>query len=139
MKVSRISNPCAVSPCQNGGICLEPFLFPNGTLTPEGYYRCDCVPPWVGTNCDQYMSSKIFKYFQVSDCTPVVQLKVLVFAACGGNLTGPIGRFSSPTEPGHESDNQYLHNANCRWEITVQPDEVVWLKVLSFSLINHLH
>ncbi|XP_055335662.1 cubilin-like [Paramacrobiotus metropolitanus] len=76
-------------------------------------YACLCVAPWNGTNCDNYMQ------------------------ACGGNLTGPSGRFSSPSElavPHAAGDETYRHNSNCTWTITVEPNEVVWLKFLTFQL-----
>lgn len=35
------------------------------------------------------------------------------------------------------SGNDYAHNSECRWEITVDESEVIWLKFLTFQLEQH--
>ena len=36
-------NLCRITPCQNGGTCVN--AGPN-------QYRCDCIPGYNGTNCE---------------------------------------------------------------------------------------
>ena len=38
--------PCSISPCKNGGTCIE-----KTSSTINGY-RCSCLYPWPGQNCD---------------------------------------------------------------------------------------
>ncbi|XP_075968474.1 hepatocyte growth factor activator serine protease [Anarhichas minor] len=40
----RITDPCQVSPCQNGGVC---------TLIPHGRFECSCPESFTGTLCEQ--------------------------------------------------------------------------------------
>ncbi|KAM6895193.1 hepatocyte growth factor activator [Lycodopsis pacificus] len=40
----RITDPCQVSPCQNGGVC---------TLIPHGRFECSCPESFTGTHCEQ--------------------------------------------------------------------------------------
>ena len=40
----RPPSPCANSPCQNQGRCLDDSSQPMG-------YRCVCIGPWIGPTC----------------------------------------------------------------------------------------
>jgi hypothetical protein len=37
------TDPCAVEPCENGGIC---------SATSDGGYLCDCPCPYEGNDCE---------------------------------------------------------------------------------------
>jgi hypothetical protein len=39
-------NPCDVTPCHNGGMCVQSSSHPHG-------YKCMCTPDYEGTNCDE--------------------------------------------------------------------------------------
>ncbi|XP_061406731.1 neurogenic locus notch homolog protein 1-like [Lethenteron reissneri] len=41
---------CQNNPCGNWGTCVDqPYDYP--------YYRCDCMPPWYGSNCESYATT----------------------------------------------------------------------------------
>ena len=42
---------------------------------------------------------------------------------CGGEYTAPYGTIRTPTRP-----DEYHHNANCSWLITVEANRIVELK-----------
>ncbi|XP_040210579.1 CUB and sushi domain-containing protein 3-like [Rana temporaria] len=50
-------------------------------------------------------------------------------APCGGNLTGSAGFILSPNFP-----HPYPHSRDCDWTITVNPDYVISLAFISFSI-----
>ncbi|XP_075924761.1 uncharacterized protein LOC142925594 [Petromyzon marinus] len=45
--MTEVAGACQNNPCGNSGICVDqPYDYP--------YYRCYCIPPWSGSNCENY-------------------------------------------------------------------------------------
>lgn len=53
---------------------------------------------------------------------------------CGADLTNPTGSFVSPNYP-----NQYSHNAECFWTITISRGSRIHLTFVDFNFENHVN
>ncbi|XP_061405475.1 CUB and zona pellucida-like domain-containing protein 1 [Lethenteron reissneri] len=47
MPPTTTNGACLSSPCLNGGICEDPWYYPD--------YLCHCSPEWSGRNCEYYV------------------------------------------------------------------------------------
>ncbi|XP_052697133.1 cubilin-like isoform X2 [Crassostrea angulata] len=108
---------------RNGGFPSSPLVNTYCGTTIDTTIRSHSNRMYIRFKSDASQSARGFRISYDTTAT-----------GCGADLTNPTGSFVSPNYP-----NQYSHNAECFWTITISRGSRIHLTFVDFNFENHVN